>query len=85
MTETSIWHEVQKFEIGRNFSNKLWNACRFLYPQLEQAGALAAELPMDKNGVISFEYDGEIYSGYLRSVKTKFQGEEPLEYELIEC
>ena len=40
---------------------------------------------MDKNGVISFEYDGEIYSGYLRSVKTKFQGEEPLEYELIEC
>ena len=49
MTETSIWHEVQKFEIGRNFSNKLWNACRFLYPQLEQAGALAAELPMDKS------------------------------------
>lgn len=43
------------------------------------------ELPMDKNGVFSFEYDGEIYSGYLRSVKTKFQGEEPLEYELIEC
>ncbi|MBR2862886.1 MAG: hypothetical protein IKB97_04930, partial [Bacteroidaceae bacterium] len=41
--------QVQKFEIGRNFSNKLWNACRFLYPQLEQAGALAAELPMDKN------------------------------------
>lgn len=39
----------EKFEIGRNFSNKLWNACRFLYPQLEQAGALAAELPMDKN------------------------------------
>ena len=36
MTETSIWHEVQKFEIGRNFSNKLWNACRFLYPQLEE-------------------------------------------------
>ena len=39
----------EKFEIGRNFSNKLWNACRFLYPQLEQAGALAAELPMDKS------------------------------------
>ena len=39
----------EKFEIGRNFSNKLWNACRFLYPQLEQAGALATELPMDKN------------------------------------
>ncbi|OWV04532.1 valine--tRNA ligase [Fibrobacter sp. UWH1] len=39
----------EKFEIGRNFSNKIWNACRFLYPQLEQAGALAAELPMDKN------------------------------------
>ncbi|HSQ43082.1 MAG TPA: valine--tRNA ligase, partial [Fibrobacteraceae bacterium] len=30
----------EKFEIGRNFSNKLWNACRFLYPHLEQAGAL---------------------------------------------
>ena len=43
------------------------------------------ELPMDKNGVISFEYDGELYSGYLRSVKTRFQSEEPLEYELIEC
>lgn len=39
----------EKFEIGRNFSNKLWNACRFLYPQLEQAGALATELPMDKS------------------------------------
>lgn len=37
----------EKFEIGRNFSNKLWNACRFLYPHLEQAGALASELPMD--------------------------------------
>lgn len=39
----------EKFEIGRNFSNKLWNACRFLYPQLEQAGALATDLPMDKS------------------------------------
>ena len=39
----------EKFEIGRNFSNKLWNACRFLYPQLEQAGALSQELPIDKN------------------------------------
>ena len=39
----------EKFEIGRNFSNKLWTACRFLYPQLEQAGALSQELPMDKN------------------------------------
>lgn len=39
----------EKFEIGRNFSNKLWNACRFLYPQLEQAGALSQELPMDKD------------------------------------
>ena len=26
----------EKFEIGRNFSNKLWNACRFLYPHLNQ-------------------------------------------------
>ena len=49
MTETSIWHEVRKFEIGRNFSNKLWNACRFIYPQLEQAGALDNQLPMDKS------------------------------------
>lgn len=44
-------HEIntsEKFEIGRNFSNKLWNACRFLYPHLEQAGALSKEmLPMD--------------------------------------
>ena len=39
----------EKFEIGRNFANKLWNACRFLYPQLEQAGALDAELPMDSS------------------------------------
>jgi len=30
----------EKFEIGRNFSNKIWNACRFLYPHLEAAGAL---------------------------------------------
>src|SRR5574344_1938530 len=38
----------EKFEIGRNFSNKLWNACRFLYPHLEQAGALSNKLlPMD--------------------------------------
>ncbi|MDR1760307.1 MAG: valine--tRNA ligase, partial [Fibrobacter sp.] len=34
----------EKFEIGRNFSNKIWNACRFLYPHLEQAGALSKEL-----------------------------------------
>ena len=38
----------EKFEIGRNFSNKLWNASRFLYPHLEQAGALQGEaLPVD--------------------------------------
>jgi len=38
----------EKFEIGRNFSNKLWNACRFLYPHLEQAGALQGEpMPAD--------------------------------------
>lgn len=38
----------EKFEIGRNFSNKLWNACRFLFPHLEQAGALSKDLlPMD--------------------------------------
>jgi len=43
------------------------------------------ELPIDKNGVISFEYNGEVYCGYLKSVKTKCQSEEPLEYELIEC
>lgn len=30
----------EKFEIGRNFSNKIWNACRFLYPHLDQAKAL---------------------------------------------
>ena len=39
-----------KFEIGRNFSNKLWNACRFLYPHLEQAGALSGqELTLDES------------------------------------
>lgn len=43
------------------------------------------ELPIDKNGVISFEYNGDVYCGYLKSVKTKCQSEEPLEYELIEC
>lgn len=38
----------EKFEIGRNFSNKLWNACRFLYPHLNEAGALqGVELPID--------------------------------------
>jgi valyl-tRNA synthetase len=37
-----------KFEIGRNFSNKLWNASRFLYPHLEQAGALQGE-PLKAN------------------------------------
>ncbi len=26
----------EKFEIGRNFANKLWNACRFLQPHLAQ-------------------------------------------------
>lgn len=39
----------EKFEIGRNFSNKIWNACRFLYPHLEQAGALSSELPIDSS------------------------------------
>jgi len=33
----------EKFEIGRNFSNKLWNASRFLYPHLEEAGALQGD------------------------------------------
>ncbi|MCF0216031.1 MAG: valine--tRNA ligase [Fibrobacteraceae bacterium] len=39
----------EKFEIGRNFSNKIWNACRFLLPHLEQAMALQSELPMDES------------------------------------
>jgi len=40
----------EKFEIGRNFCNKLWNASRFLYPHLEQAGALkGTPLAMDKS------------------------------------
>lgn len=46
-------HEIntsEKFEIGRNFANKLWNACRFLFPHLSQAGALSKDLlPMDAN------------------------------------
>jgi valyl-tRNA synthetase len=36
----------EKFEVGRNFCNKLWNASRFLYPHLEQAGALKGT-PLD--------------------------------------
>ena len=44
----SIINTSEKFEIGRNFSNKIWNACRFLFPHLEQAGALSKDLlPMD--------------------------------------
>ena len=46
----SVINTSEKFEIGRNFSNKLWNACRFLFPHLEQAGALSKEmLPMDSS------------------------------------
>lgn len=45
----------EKFEIGRNFSNKLWNACRFLYPHLEQAGALSATLPAMDTSLFALE------------------------------
>ena len=43
------------------------------------------ELPIDKSGKISFEYGGELHNGYLKSVKTKYQSEDPVQYELIEC
>ena len=69
--------------VTKNFtfsaSDRMFRCCELKVTTDDQ------ELPMDKNGVISFEYDGELYSGYLRSVKTRFQSEEPLEYELIEC
>jgi valyl-tRNA synthetase len=46
----TIINTSEKFEIGRNFSNKIWNACRFLYPHLKQAGALSKDLlPMDSS------------------------------------
>ena len=46
----TVINTSEKFEIGRNFSNKLWNACRFLFPHLEQAGALSKDmLPMDSS------------------------------------
>ncbi len=45
----------EKFEIGRNFSNKIWNACRFLYPHLEQAGMLSASLPKMDASLLALE------------------------------
>ncbi|NLB62708.1 MAG: valine--tRNA ligase [Fibrobacter sp.] len=44
-----------RFEIGRNFSNKLWNACRFLLPHLKEAGALQRELPPVNEDLLALE------------------------------
>lgn len=46
----------EKFEIGRNFSNKLWNACRFLLPHLEQAKLeVNPDSPWESNSLLKIE------------------------------
>lgn len=41
-------------------------------------------LPEDLSGLVSFECNGVLYKGYIRSVVLKYQREETVEYELIE-
>ncbi len=45
-----------KFELGRNFANKLWNACRFVQPHLASAGELSfdpATLALEDKWILS--------------------------------
>ena len=46
----------ERFEVGRNFANKLWNAARFLMLNLEgytPASLSAAELPLEDRWILS--------------------------------
>ncbi|MBN2464554.1 valine--tRNA ligase, partial [candidate division WOR-3 bacterium] len=44
-----LWNE--RFELGRNFCNKVWNACRLVAPSVTGAGRTAAELQAVDNWI----------------------------------
>jgi len=46
-TGSDVYLSEQKFLIGRNFANKIWNAARLILPKLEKHQPLSPTLPLD--------------------------------------
>jgi len=53
LSAQDVYLSREKFEVGRNFANKVWNACRFVLMQIEDLGAASTDPGQFGNGELS--------------------------------
>jgi len=53
LSAQDVYLSREKFEVGRNFANKVWNACRFVLMQLEGLETASADPGQFKNETLS--------------------------------
>ncbi len=53
LSAQDVYLSREKFEVGRNFANKVWNACRFVLMQLEGLGTASTDPGQFKKNELS--------------------------------